>query len=92
MKKLRIVTLGISGGRSLTGAVTRRSPISLDTMVPRTGGYTHDVGVWDVCIIQGPFSVAPCQTLGVTIRTFCIAERGMGRGGRWRPSRAASSR
>ena len=26
-------------------AVTRRPPISLDTMVPRTGGYTHAAGV-----------------------------------------------
>jgi hypothetical protein len=45
------------------GAVTRRPPISLYTVVPRTGGYTHDVGVCDLSIIQGPFSVAPCQTL-----------------------------
>jgi hypothetical protein len=44
-------------------AVTRRPPISLDTMVPRTEGYTNDVGVCDLSIVQGPFSVAPCQTL-----------------------------
>jgi hypothetical protein len=42
--------------------VTRRPPISLNTMVPRTGGYTHDVGVWDSSIVQGPFSVRTCQT------------------------------
>jgi hypothetical protein len=54
------------------GAVTRRPPISLDTMVPRTGGYAYDVGVWDLSIVQGPFSVAPCQTLE-SIRNFCIA-------------------
>jgi hypothetical protein len=41
------------------GAVSRRPPISLDMMVPRTGSYTYDVGVWDLSIIQGPFSVAP---------------------------------
>jgi hypothetical protein len=36
-----------------------------------TGGYTYDVGVWDLSIVQGPFSVAPCQTLAsVTIRNF----------------------
>jgi hypothetical protein len=44
--------------------VTRRPPISLYMMVPRTGGYTYDVGVWDLSIVQGPFSVAPCQTYG----------------------------
>jgi hypothetical protein len=46
-----------------SGAVTRRPPISLDTMVPRTEGYAYDVAVWDSSIAQGPFSVAPCQTL-----------------------------
>jgi hypothetical protein len=45
------------------GAVTPRPPISFDTMVPRTEGYARDVGVWDLSIVQGPFSVAPCQTL-----------------------------
>ena len=46
----------------------------LYTMVPRTGGYAYGVGVWDLSIIQGPFSVAPCQTLAyVAIRNFCIA-------------------
>jgi hypothetical protein len=44
-------------------AVSRRPPISLYTMVPRTEGYAYDVGVWDLSIVQGPFSVAPCQTL-----------------------------
>jgi hypothetical protein len=41
----------------------------------RTEGYTHDANVWDLSIVQGPFSVAPCQTLRVTIRNFCIAVR-----------------
>jgi hypothetical protein len=49
---------------------TRRPPISLDTVVPRTGGYTYDVGVRDLSIVQGPFSVAPCQTLGSRFATF----------------------
>ena len=54
------------------GAVSRRPLIPLDPMVHRTGRY--DVGVWDVSIIQGPFSVAWCQTsIDVTIRNFCIA-------------------
>jgi hypothetical protein len=35
------------------GAVSRRPPISLNTMVHHTGGYTYDVGVWDLSIIQG---------------------------------------
>jgi hypothetical protein len=38
------------------GAVSRRPPISLDTMVPRTGGYAYGVGVWDSFIVQGAFS------------------------------------
>jgi hypothetical protein len=45
MENLRIVTVGISGGRALTGAVSRRPPISLYTMVPRTEGCTYYVGV-----------------------------------------------
>ena len=35
------------------GAVSRRPPISLYTMVPRTAGYTYDVGVCDFSIVQG---------------------------------------
>ena len=35
----------------------RRFP--LYTLVAR--GYAYDVGVWDLSIVQGPFSVAPCQ-------------------------------
>jgi hypothetical protein len=62
IQKLRIVALGVSGGRSLMGAVTRRPPVSLDAVVPPTGGYAYDVKVWDLSIVQGPFSVGPCQT------------------------------
>ena len=70
MQKLRIVTLGISGGRSLTGPlITRRPPISLYAMVPRTEGYAYDVGVWGLSIVQGPFSVAPCPTLTLRCAT-----------------------
>jgi hypothetical protein len=47
MQKLRIVTLGISGGSLLTG--------SLDTMLLRTGGYTYDVGVWIFPSFKGHF-------------------------------------
>jgi hypothetical protein len=28
-------------------------------MVPRTGGYTYAAKVWEVSIVQGPFSAAP---------------------------------
>jgi hypothetical protein len=37
-------------------------------MVPRTEGYTY--GVWDLSLVQGPFSVAPCQTLALRFATF----------------------
>jgi hypothetical protein len=47
-----------SGWEIAHGAVTRRPPFPLYTMIPRTGGYTHDVGVWDLSIVQRPFSVA----------------------------------
>ena len=56
-------------------AVTRRPPISLYTLVARTGGYAYDVGVWDLSIIQGPFSVAPCQTLTLRFATSSSLHR-----------------
>jgi hypothetical protein len=31
--------------------------------VARTEGYTYAAKVWALCLVQGPFSVAPCQTL-----------------------------
>ena len=40
-------------------AVSRRPPISLNTIVARSHLYTHDTKVWDLSIVQGPFSVAP---------------------------------
>jgi hypothetical protein len=57
-------------------AVTRRPPISLDTMVLCTEGYAYDVGVWDLSIVRGPFSVAPCQTLA--LRFACASLYGSG--------------
>jgi hypothetical protein len=39
-------------------------------MVPCTEGYAYGVGVWDLSIIQGAFSVAPCQTLTLRFATF----------------------
>jgi hypothetical protein len=70
MQKLRIVTLGISGARSLTGPLRddRRFPSTRRYPVP--GGYVYDVGVWDLSMVQGTFSVAPCQTLKSRFATF----------------------
>jgi hypothetical protein len=36
-------------------------------------GYAYDVGVWDLSIMQGPFAVAPCQTLKGYDSHFCTA-------------------
>jgi hypothetical protein len=38
-------------------AISRGPPISLYTVVPRTEGYTYEVRVRDLSIVQGPFSV-----------------------------------
>jgi hypothetical protein len=57
-------------GDELTGPLRDARRVSLDTMVPRTGGYAYDVGVWSLSIIQGPFSVAPCQILKSRFATF----------------------
>jgi hypothetical protein len=54
------------------GAVSRRPPISLYTMLPYTAGYAYDVGVWDLSIVQEPLSVAPCQTLRSRFATFFL--------------------
>jgi hypothetical protein len=54
------------------GAVTRRPPISLYMMVLRTEGFAYDVGVWDLSIVQGPFSATP-PNLRVFATNFCIA-------------------
>ena len=51
-------------------AVTRRPPIPLDTMVPRIEGYAYDVGVWDLSIIQGPFSIARAKPQRYDSQTF----------------------
>jgi hypothetical protein len=73
-------------GREIAhGAVSRRPPISLYTVVARTHMYTYAAKVWDLSIIQGPVSVAPRQTLinnnnnnnkKSRFATFCIAVPG----------------
>jgi hypothetical protein len=42
-------------------AVSRRPPISLDTIVARAHMYTYAAKAWDFSIVQGAFSVARCQ-------------------------------
>jgi hypothetical protein len=76
-------------GDGFHGAVTRRPPISLDTMVIRTGGYAYDASVRESSIIQGPVSVAPCQTLRVTIRQLSSSLAGGVRLGRTHPHELA---
>jgi hypothetical protein len=39
-------------------------------IVRRTEGYAYDAKLWDLCIVQGPFSVAPCQSLSLRFATF----------------------
>jgi hypothetical protein len=54
-------------------AVQRRPPISLYKIIARNHMYTYAGNVWDSSTVQGPSPVAPCQTLIVTIRSFCVA-------------------
>jgi hypothetical protein len=65
------------------GGWSRRPPVSLLTSVPRTEGYTHHAKVWDLPLIRGPFSVAPCRTLlvipplcaGADIEPYSLSHR-----------------
>jgi hypothetical protein len=57
-------------GWEIAHAAVTRPPISLYAIVARNEGYAYDVGAWDLSIIQGPFSVAPCQTLTLRLATF----------------------
>jgi hypothetical protein len=56
-------------------AVSRRPPISLNSIVALTEDYTNAAKAWALCFVQGPSSVAPCQTLHATIRKGFIADR-----------------
>ena len=51
-------------------AVSRRPPIPLYTSVARTHMYTYPAKVWDLPIVQGPFSVAACPNPKRTFATF----------------------
>jgi hypothetical protein len=77
-------------------AVSRRPPISLSRIVPRTEGYTHNATVWDSSIVQG-FLSRRAETLLVTIRHFSSSlygahrrRRGRCRGGAEAGTRSAS--
>jgi hypothetical protein len=61
-------TFGISGGRIVHAAVSRRPPISLYRTVARTHMYAAKV--WDFSIVQRTNSIAPCQTLIVRFATL----------------------
>jgi hypothetical protein len=75
MKTLRIVTAGFRWENAYA-AVSRRPPISLDTIVARTEGNAYAAKVWDLSIVQGPFSVAPCQIRSMLrFATFFVAVR-----------------
>ena len=50
-------------------AVSRRANNPSDTNVPRTEDHTHETQLWALSIVQGPFSVAPWQTLIVRFAT-----------------------
>jgi hypothetical protein len=68
----------VSGGAH--EAISRRPPIYLVTTVARTEGYTYAAKVWDLSIVQGPFSVAPCRTLALRFATLSSLYGGA----RWR--------
>jgi hypothetical protein len=70
MKKLRIVTLGVSGGRSLTRPFRDARRFPLETIVARTEGYTYAANVWIHPSFKG-HSLSPVPNPSrVTIRDF----------------------
>jgi hypothetical protein len=52
-------------GDELARPCSPRPPYPFNMMVARTEGYTYAVKVWALSLVQGSFSVAPCQTLVV---------------------------
>ena len=42
--------------------------VSLDRIVARAEGYTFAATVWDLSIVEGPFSAAPCHNPSITLR------------------------
>jgi hypothetical protein len=43
---------------------------SLSGAVAYTHVYTYAAKVWEMCLVQGPFSVARCQTLPLRFATL----------------------
>jgi hypothetical protein len=84
VEKLRVVTCSrvtqvrvplYSGGKVANRNVWEIAltwPISLYTTVARTHMNTYAAKVWDLSIVQGPFSVAPCQALALRFATFAV--------------------
>jgi hypothetical protein len=62
MKKSRIVTFRGFGWEIAHEAVTRRPPVSLDMIVPRTGSYAYDVGFGICTSFKGHSLFFFCQT------------------------------
>jgi hypothetical protein len=83
MQKWRIVTVEISGGRSLTKPFRDARRFPSYTRVARTHMYTYAAQVWDWSLVQGPFSVAPCQTLALRFAT-CSSRHGAVSSQGWR--------
>jgi hypothetical protein len=76
-KNRESLRLGFRVGEIAHGAVSRRPRISLDTMVPRTAGYAHDVGVWDRFVHRSRSSF--CRAVpnpSVTMRNVRVAVGG----------------
>jgi hypothetical protein len=61
-------------------AVSRRPPNPPYAVVARTHIYTYDATVWDLSIVQGPFSIILCQTQALRSHRFCIAVQRLGVG------------
>jgi hypothetical protein len=57
-------------------AVSRRPPISFYRIVARTLMHTYAAKVWDLSIVQGPFSVAPAKPFCSIRNTSFIAAVG----------------
>ena len=78
------------GGGDRSRGVSRRPPISLSTIVPRTLVYTNDAKVWDLSLV-GHFRVTLCQTLRYDSQLLHRCKPG-GERRADRPRRAAEAR
>jgi hypothetical protein len=58
-------------------AVSRRPPISLDTIAARTHMYTYAAEVWALSLVQGSIFCRPAPNPNRPIRHFCIAAWGV---------------